>query len=143
MQIANGAESVLVASCAIVDHGAGAVWLGAPPILKVVGEFIVGDDIGMVDAPNGLAAVEHVLEHGPAAYGQERFGGVLGEGIQPRGVTGGKDDLFHGEFRARYGKCPAQPAVQGRGIVRARPHWIRIVALAGRVPEFRCILTVE
>ena len=114
---------------------------GCPPILEVAGKFFIGDDVGVVDFANGLAAGEHVLEHGPATNGKERLGRVFGERIQPRGVAGGEDDLFHEGFKAPYGKCPARTAAQGHGIARARPYWIRIGALAGRVPGFRCILT--
>ena len=141
MQIADGAQSVLVAGGTVVDHGAGAMRLGCPPILEVAGKFFIGDDVGVVNAANGLATGEYMLEHGPTADRQERFGSVFGERIQPRGVAGGENDLFHEGFKAPYGKCPARPAARGHGIARARPYWIRIGALAGRAPGFRCILT--
>ena len=61
MQIADGAQSVLVAGGTVVDHGAGAMRLGCPPILKVARKFFIGDDVGVVNAANGLTAGEHVL----------------------------------------------------------------------------------
>ena len=99
MQITNGAEAVFVASGAVVDDGTVEVGLRflvfCEPVFKVAGELFVGDDKGVVNASNGRAAGEDVFDHRLVADGQQGFGGVLGERAQPRGITGGEDDLLH------------------------------------------------
>ena len=62
------------------------------PVFKVTRELFVGDDKGAVDAADGRAADKDVFDHWLVTNGQQRFGGVLGEWMQSRGVAGGEDD---------------------------------------------------
>ena len=99
LQIADGTEAVFVGAGAVVDDGAVEIGLCflvfREPVFKVAGKLFVGDDKCVVNASDGCAAGEDVFDHRLVADGQQGFGGVLGERVQPCGVAGGEDDSLH------------------------------------------------
>jgi hypothetical protein len=83
----------------VVDDGefklglGGAVMFG--PFLEMTGELGIRDDVDAVNLSDGREIIEDVLDHRLARDGQKWFGLREGEGIEARGVSGGKDDDFH------------------------------------------------
>jgi len=60
------------------------------PLLEMVGDYV-----DLVQPADGGEIVQHVINHGLAGHRQERLGLGEGEGINARGVTGGKNMFFH------------------------------------------------
>lgn len=62
------------------------------PLLKDAGELAVGDDDVFGDFGDGVDVVEQAAEDGVVPDFQEGFREVLGQGVEPGGITGGQDN---------------------------------------------------
>ena len=64
-----------------------------------MGELVVGDDNVFVNESGAVDVVDEPVEYCLIAHFEERFGEVLGEWIEPRGIAGGKDEAFHEKLK--------------------------------------------
>src|SRR5581483_707212 len=96
-EVAHGAEPVLVRRRpVVVDDDA----VRLRPRRELGGEPGVRDEMDPVDLLHFPDAVEHVIEHRPAAERQEVLRQVVGERPQPGRVAGGEEDRLHARLSA-------------------------------------------
>ena len=65
------------------------------PSSEVIIELVVGDNHILPDPFNAIDIREEPVKDGPSLYVQEGLGKVLGKGIEPGCIAGGKDEADH------------------------------------------------
>ena len=90
-KVAHCTEPIVVRARPIVMHRDG---LRFRPVLESRSEAVIRDEVDRIDVLDFADAVEHPVEHRPAADRQQMLGYVVGQRAQASRVAGGEDQGF-------------------------------------------------
>ena len=101
VQVADGPQFVGIVGRSVIDHRKservlGGFAVGLRPLRELACELGVAHHEHLVDAPDRGQIIHDIVDHGFARDRQQRLGLSQRQRIQPRGITGGKDEHLHG-----------------------------------------------